>query len=686
MKKLLLSLFMLACSSMLMAQGGGNTFDEFMGTNGFIDDPIDKISCVGNIREYHPWSFNVPDGYSGDGSDITYEFNRWSGFWDFDAYYADLKAANIDVIAVLWEAAPWMQDIAHAWSVYGHKDDIPVDSYDIATFAADQLLPAKYQQKAEYHWQYAARYGAVQHPDGDLKVAAGQTRVSGLNTLQYYEDWNEQDRTWHSVSSYFSPEAYAAMASACVDGHGGTMPGNVGVKNADPNAIFVMGGVANLGTDYVSRMKTWFEANRPQGDWPIDVINMHHYTNAGGDQGGAWTQAESPEDGDLKGKIMVVMNWIATNTPGAEFWLSEWGYDVNQASDNKIVPFGGKTADQIFSEWILRGYLVQSSTGMARTQQYMLRDVEEVAVGTTRFNTSGLITCPGCSGGGQLPKLSWYDTYALKNALTGFSFVEVVEETTAAYVYKFHNATTGVDAWACWSPTANGVTNSNYQLNIGLAPGAYKMIPNGTSINGQKTGVTLSGSTVTLDLEEMPTIVIGEVPTFDAVAPSTPGNLTATRSGVLLQIAWTASTDNVGVAGYEVYHNGTLKTTATSLTYNLIGVAEGAAYTITVYAVDAEGNKSAAASIVEAGTPAGVADAMLDEAVVIYPNPTAGQTVIAVSEEVQVMVTNSLGAVVILTTVPAGQQTLDLSAQAAGIYHVTITNGLGQTSRRIVKQ
>src|SRR3954466_4833144 len=43
----------------------------------------------------------------------------------------------------------------------------------------------------------------------------------------------------------------------------------------------------------------------------------------------------------------------------------------------------------------------------------------------------------------------------------------------------------------------------------------------------------------------------------DKTPPSTPGGLSATlASSSQVNLTWTASTDNVGVAGYRVYRNG----------------------------------------------------------------------------------------------------------------------------------
>ena len=56
-------------------------------------------------------------------------------------------------------------------------------------------------------------------------------------------------------------------------------------------------------------------------------------------------------------------------------------------------------------------------------------------------------------------------------------------------------------------------------------------------------------------------------------------------------LTWTASTDNVGVTGYEVYRNGVLATTVTTPTATLTGLTGNNFYQ--VLAFDAAGNKSA---------------------------------------------------------------------------------------------
>ena len=84
--------------------------------------------------------------------------------------------------------------------------------------------------------------------------------------------------------------------------------------------------------------------------------------------------------------------------------------------------------------------------------------------------------------------------------------------------------------------------------------------------------------------------------TQDTEAPSVPAGVTAsdvTRTGA--KITWTASADNVGVAGYNVYlGESKVNTSPVTVTeYELSGLTANTEYTVTVSAVDAAGNESA---------------------------------------------------------------------------------------------
>ena len=78
----------------------------------------------------------------------------------------------------------------------------------------------------------------------------------------------------------------------------------------------------------------------------------------------------------------------------------------------------------------------------------------------------------------------------------------------------------------------------------------------------------------------------------DSTAPSVPGNLACgSKTDSSAAISWNASTDNVGVAGYDIYRNGEKTDTTTSTTYTDDGVSAGS-YAYSVKAADGAGNES----------------------------------------------------------------------------------------------
>ncbi|MFF4845513.1 endo alpha-1,4 polygalactosaminidase, partial [Streptomyces collinus] len=92
----------------------------------------------------------------------------------------------------------------------------------------------------------------------------------------------------------------------------------------------------------------------------------------------------------------------------------------------------------------------------------------------------------------------------------------------------------------------------------------------------------------------------------DTQAPSAPSGLTATGStSSSVSLSWTASTDNVGVTGYDVYRNGQKVGTASGTTYTDSGLAAATTYQYSVKAKDAAGNTSAASNTVSKATQSG---------------------------------------------------------------------------------
>ncbi len=118
---------------------------------------------------------------------------------------------------------------------------------------------------------------------------------------------------------------------------------------------------------------------------------------------------------------------------------------------------------------------------------------------------------------------------------------------------------------------------------------------------------------------------------LDTTAPTAPTGLSAsntTQTGTT--ISWSASTDAVGVTGYDVYKNGALISSSTSTSYTASGLTASTTYSFTVKARDAAGNVSATSSALSVTTTA------VTTAATVVTYPVAGQTV---TKGVSVMVT-----------------------------------------------
>ncbi|GGM86286.1 hypothetical protein GCM10011609_23370 [Lentzea pudingi] len=89
----------------------------------------------------------------------------------------------------------------------------------------------------------------------------------------------------------------------------------------------------------------------------------------------------------------------------------------------------------------------------------------------------------------------------------------------------------------------------------------------------------------------------------DGEAPTVPANLRSTGvTASSVSLAWDASTDNVGVTGYQVLNGSTVAATVTSTAATVTGLNADTAYTFSVRAVDAAGNQSKLSAEVNART------------------------------------------------------------------------------------
>lgn len=183
---------------------------------------------------------------------------------------------------------------------------------------------------------------------------------------------------------------------------------------------------------------------------------------------------------------------------------------------------------------------------------------------------------------------------------------------TLSYTYTVKNN----DSTDCAASTFSfarsvptGWTGTLSVASVALSPGAssggsFSLTSPSTASAGTWTaGVSVSDAALTGHSASGTVSASLSAPvTFtDTQAPTTPGSpaATANKRKSTITVTWMASTDNVGVAGYEVWRDGTKIATASGTSY-VDSVTDTTTHSYVMKAFDAAGNRSSASTTVSA--------------------------------------------------------------------------------------
>ena len=475
------------------------TFDEMLGINTFIDDPIGRIDYFGFIREYHNWHWVEHK----DDAPYTNNVNHWSpadSKWDFDQFYRNMHQAGILACPSIKENLKWLR--RNHWEI-NTKPLLPDDN------ASD---PLSYIAHADHMFQYAARYGGSEVADSLLKLADDQVVQSGLGYLQYFENWNEQNIWWKGRAEYFTPFEFAAMSSADYDGHMQELGTTVGLKNADSNAKLVMSGLASLNLDYVKAMKFWSDHHR-DGSFPADVLNFHHYSRY---QKGSNRHAISPEEDSLQVQLEELVAYRNRYLPNRELWLTEFGYDTNPNSPQGVPAIAEFTNEEVQGIWLVRSLLAISAAGIDRASIYMLRDVKDGD--PSLYNTSGITSS---KQSGWQPKPAWYYLKTVTRCLQGMQFERAIPTNQEdVFIYKFTHQNSSESqpksAYVLWCGTSKGKVIDDYQLEL-LPHEKYGLVVELSSddLSTKRTDIQQTDEGISLSISEKPTVILVDNQIFD---------------------------------------------------------------------------------------------------------------------------------------------------------------------------
>ena len=206
-------------------------------------------------------------------------------------------------------------------------------------------------------------------------------------------------------------------------------------------------------------------------------------------------------------------------------------------------------------------------------------------------------------------------------------------------------------------------------IDVGTATSLQVTFNNGAGTwdNNAGKNYTVGTGVVTINSGVITTVS----PCSDVTPPTVPTGLTAgTVTSTTAALSWTASTDNVGVVGYDIYRNGTKVGTSTTTSFSDTGLTAATAYSYTVLARDAAGASSAQSTALPVTTaPAGTNSAT------VYYKPATGWTTIDIHYGINNVWTTSPG--VQMTLACTGWYAKTVSLGDATNFAATFNNGSG---------
>ena len=286
-----------------------------------------------------------------------------------------------------------------------------------------------------------------------------------------------------------------------------------------------------------------------------------------------------------------------------------------------VVSFGADPNNKPYTTYFRRQFTVANPAALSNVNLTLLRDDGAVVylngveiarsnmpTGTITSTTAAVVSIDGAGESQLYPFpvdparfVAGTNTLAVEvhqayRASSDISFdltLSTGRQLASAAPSNLHlTSVTGTSAGLAWDAPPGTITGYRVYRNnvlVGSPSGTTFSDPGLTSATSYSYTVTaINGA----NLESVPTTPL-VVTTPDVVAPSTPGGLTApTLSATRVVVAWTPSTDNVGVTGYDVLRDGVVVGSPTTATYTDNAVAGGQSYSYTVRAHDLAGNVS----------------------------------------------------------------------------------------------
>ncbi|MEJ6664208.1 MAG: M4 family metallopeptidase [Flavobacteriaceae bacterium] len=158
-----------------------------------------------------------------------------------------------------------------------------------------------------------------------------------------------------------------------------------------------------------------------------------------------------------------------------------------------------------------------------------------------------------------------------------------------------------------WNAATDNIGVTGYEVflgatSLGIQSGTSRLVNGLTPATGYSLAVRALDQANNVSDLSTPLAVTTATPP-DLEAPTAPSALAVSNiSTTGLTLTWAASSDNVGVAGYEVFQDNASIGTLSATTRAVIGLSPATTYGYSVRAFDAAGNTSAMTAVLQATT------------------------------------------------------------------------------------
>lgn len=523
-------------------------FNDYAGTNAILaeTDPlkINGIATPVRLLNESGWIIQAElaetagSGASLAPDQVKYRFSK-SDKWNFDEKLQQFVNSGLKPHICINHAPLYLRVQDNAEAQRRKAVDPGLDIRDLSV----TTNPLNYKHFSRLAYNLSARYGANAAADETfIQLIPAEPLKKGLNYVQYYEFLNEHDNYRLGQDSYHSPAEMAACLSALSDGNKGDLGPGYGIKQADPNARFVMNALASPHVAYARQMCSEWDLMRGEGNYPVDVLNIHlfnYWEEAPGTEISSSVEryGAHPEGSEFRKTLNAWTEFRDIYLPGRELWITATGYDEHKNGVQSPPDLQQRQRSLHKAFWLMRTFLLAQSFGADVVFQYSYSNDSGLKLGNIDpVNGSRNISLsPGYTEGetsatdlNRKKLVSYYYMAALRHEMQGYTFSHTILDAGEPLTLNnpFRTVSPHIFALAYTHPEKESIivtwlglgdfSTLSAAVNVGLSENSVTVISfNNVEVREQETGTIniLSpqqdgrGRYISLELSELPLII-----------------------------------------------------------------------------------------------------------------------------------------------------------------------------------